>query len=204
MRLFLRLCVVDEEIREGVLGFQEFILQDIFFSYFLSLNLSHSCDLRHSCCNTRSFNQLHQARGSTQASAATRASAVRLLTHCTTVGTTYSVLIKKVSWFAMLCYLQVIWQRASVTHLQPRILRVGGAEEGLGTTGNRGFVVGIVCYGQRVSGEAPGTWLRDQSCTAGSPSKTGEFCGGWVKSLDFPSVFTNQRDLGGQTGRINE
>ena len=41
----------------------------------------------HSCCNTGSFNPLHQARDQTCASIVTQASAVGFLTHCTTVGT---------------------------------------------------------------------------------------------------------------------
>ena len=51
------------------------------------LNLSCSCDLHHSCHNARSFNPLHQAWYQTHTCAATWVSAVRFLTHCTTVGT---------------------------------------------------------------------------------------------------------------------
>ena len=48
------------------------------------LNLSHSCELHHSCGNTRSFNPLHWARNQTHTSAATQATAVRFFTDCTT------------------------------------------------------------------------------------------------------------------------
>ena len=50
-------------------------------------NLSHSCDLCHSCGNAGSFNPLHQAGDRTQAYAAARVTAVGFLTHCTTLGT---------------------------------------------------------------------------------------------------------------------
>lgn len=46
-------------------------------------NLSHSCDLWHSCSNACAFNPLRWAREPTHASAA----AVGFLTHCITVGT---------------------------------------------------------------------------------------------------------------------
>lgn len=119
MRLFLRLCVVDEEIREGVLGFQEFILQDIFFSYFLSLNLSHSCDLRHSCCNTRSFNPLCQARDQTHSSTLTRATEVGFLTHLAIAGTTT---VGKISfhlwvWLVSSSYLSTRNPRMGLQHV---------------------------------------------------------------------------------------
>ena len=46
-------------------------------------NLSHSCDLHRSCSNTGSFNLLGWAEDSIRTSAATWATAVRFLTHCT-------------------------------------------------------------------------------------------------------------------------
>ena len=51
------------------------------------LNLSHNCDLRCSCSNSRSFNLLYWAGDQTLVSVVTQATAVRFLTHCTTVGT---------------------------------------------------------------------------------------------------------------------
>ena len=51
------------------------------------LNPSHSFNLHHSCNNTRSFKPLSQAGDQTHTSTATQATAVRLLTHCSTVGT---------------------------------------------------------------------------------------------------------------------
>ena len=54
------------------------------------LNLSCSCDLCHSCGNTRSFNSLCQAWDQIHISAATRAHCrenTGSLTHCATVGT---------------------------------------------------------------------------------------------------------------------
>ena len=53
------------------------------------LNLSHSCDLCRSCGNTRSFNPVCPVH----ASGATQATAVIILTHCTTVGTPWVFLI---------------------------------------------------------------------------------------------------------------
>ena len=50
------------------------------------LNLSCSCDLYHSCGNTRSSNPLHLAGNWTLTSAAIPAAAVGFLTHCATVG----------------------------------------------------------------------------------------------------------------------
>ena len=51
------------------------------------LNLSHSCDLCHSCSNTWCFNPLCWARDSTWTSIASQAIAVRFLTHCAMPGT---------------------------------------------------------------------------------------------------------------------
>lgn len=45
------------------------------------LNLSHSCDLHHSCSNAISFNPLRWARDQTCTSITTRATAVSVLTH---------------------------------------------------------------------------------------------------------------------------
>ena len=51
------------------------------------LNLSCSFNLHHSYSDTRSFNPLCMGGDQTHASAATWATAVRFLTHCTTEGT---------------------------------------------------------------------------------------------------------------------
>ena len=51
------------------------------------LNLSHGCDLSHSCSNTGSWNPLHWARDQTTTSAETPVTAVGFVTHCATEGT---------------------------------------------------------------------------------------------------------------------
>ena len=50
-------------------------------------NLSHSCELDHSCGNARSFNPLHQAGNQTWTFAVTQATEVGFLTHGATAGT---------------------------------------------------------------------------------------------------------------------
>ena len=85
------------------------------------LSLSHSCDLYHSCSSTRSFNPWLQARDQNPTSPATWASAVRFLTHCTTVETPYAVFL---SYFFIhgatgITYTYTFIQNEKVTHFFP-------------------------------------------------------------------------------------
>ena len=63
-----------------------------------TLNLSHSCNLHHSCSNTGSFNPLCRARNQV-----TRATAVGFLTQDATAGTPVSSILKQVLW-ASVCW----------------------------------------------------------------------------------------------------
>lgn len=51
------------------------------------MNLSHSCDLNHTCGKVRCFKPLHQAGDQTRASAVIQHTAVGFLTQCTTART---------------------------------------------------------------------------------------------------------------------
>ena len=57
------------------------------------MNPSHSCDLRCSCSNDRSFNPLCQVGDQTHTSTVTPATEVRYLTHCARAGTPKLILI---------------------------------------------------------------------------------------------------------------
>ena len=70
------------------------------------LNLSHSCNQEYCWGNATSLNSLCPARARTRTSTATRATEVRFLTHCTTVGT------PEITWLHFLRY--VFWVRNSM------------------------------------------------------------------------------------------